>query len=80
MGYVISGVSQGSVLGPILFAIYVKDMPSVVSSTVKAFTAFTDDTMLYHTVSGDYDRKELWEDTSTGGLGRQMVDEQCVKM
>ena len=41
---VISGVPQGSVLGPILFIIYNNDIP-VVRSTVKIFA---DDTKIYN--------------------------------
>ena len=41
---VISGVPQGSILGPILFLLYVNDIPSIVSSTAKMFP---DDTKLY---------------------------------
>ena len=40
-----SGVSQGSVLGPLLFLIYYKDIPTVAA----ALTAlFADDTLLFH--------------------------------
>ena len=43
-----SRVPQGSVLGPLLFAIYVNDMSSTVSSPL---FLFVDDTKLYHTIS-----------------------------
>ena len=50
---VTSGVPQGSVLGPVLFTIFVNDMPWEVSSSIKLFA---DDTKLYRRVPrGDDD-------------------------
>ena len=44
---ILSGIPQGSVLGPILFVILINDLPDVVRSTVKIFA---DDTKLFHAV------------------------------
>ena len=42
-----SGVPQGSVLGPLLFLIYINDLERDVKSNIKFFA---DDTMLFSTV------------------------------
>ena len=40
---VISGIPQGSVLGPILFVLFINDLPDMINSTVHVFA---DDTKL----------------------------------
>ena len=56
---VISCVPQGSILGPILFLLYVNDIPSVVSSTAKMFA---DDTKLYCPIRTIDDCQQLQSD------------------
>lgn len=56
---VTSGIPQGSVLGPILFTIYINDLPDVVENFVKLFA---DDTKIYATVNTEQEKNSLQKD------------------
>ena len=49
---ILSGVPQRSVLGPILFLVYVNDLPDSVLSNLYMFA---DDTKLYHAIKSKDD-------------------------
>ena len=56
-----SGVLQGSVLGPLLFLIYINDLPDYIqnNSTVQLFA---DDTIIYHPITNQQYTNALQED------------------
>ena len=56
---VISGIPQGSVLGPLLFVLYINDLPEVVNSNI---LLFADDTKIFHQVNSREDALSIQKD------------------
>ena len=53
---VTSGVPHGSVLGPLIFVLYINDLPDTINSTMYLFA---DDTKIYKEIKNTGDQAEL---------------------
>ena len=56
---VLSGVPQGTVLGPLLFLAFINDMPEVTTSATRLFA---DDGLLYREINTETYSEELQKD------------------
>ena len=70
---VLSGVPQGSILGPLLFLPFINDLPDVVSSQLKLYA---DDALLHRTISSEDDVQALQQDLNS--LSEWAQDGKCV--
>ena len=59
---VLSGVPQGSVLGPVLFFIFINDLPENIRSSVRLFA---DDCVLYRNIESPMDCQILQDDLNS---------------
>ena len=59
---VLSGVPQGSVLGPVLFFIFINDLPENIRSSIRLFA---DDCVLYRNIKSSMDCQILQDDLNS---------------
>ena len=70
----LSGVSRCYKLGPILFLIFINDLPDNINSTVRLFE---DDYVLYRIIRKSEDQQILQDDLSSVGRGMAHEIQRC---
>jgi len=78
---VLSGVPQGSVLGPLLFLIYIDDVSSLELSEGSVLNLYADDMLLYKSVkcSEDYQQLQFDIDKISAWVDRNLLSLNPVK-
>ena len=72
-----NGVIQGSVIGPLLFLLFINNVIMMVTKTGCTCQLYADDLKLYTTVNVDNDRKERLNDLSAWSNAWQ---KKCTSM
>ena len=66
--HVLSGVPQGSILGPLLFLVYMNDLVNVSLSQGCEIVMFGDDILMFKLITGDEDLASFQADIDHTGL------------
>ena len=71
---VLSGVPQGTVLGPLLFSLYINDISSDIESEIRLFA---DDCICYREIKDEEDTMKLQKDIDRLGSWARKWDMRC---